>query len=422
MSFEAETIRAQIDRLVRSKAFETSEVHRHLLQYLAEKTLAGEADRLKEYVIGLEAFGKPPSYDPKRDSIVRLQVSRLRQKISTYYQTEAAGDPIRISVPKGSFGLEFEPVQLDVAPTPSLGWFTRPRALALCVALAVAILWAAIATVSAFRLTRQTAAITNRWTPELQSIWAPFLESNRPVLLCLGTPLFVRFPSFGFFRDPKTNDWQEIDKSDRIATERKALGDKDIQPAYTFTGVGEASAAVLVSSLLATRRRDLQLTRSNILSWQQMVDDDVVFLGPPKFNFQLQTASTAQDIVVEPEGIRNLKPQPGEPLFLPDRIVPGKQSEGETHALISLIPGLSGAGDLLVIAGNASADTFAAAEWLTEPWHAAELVRRLSGPSGRLPRYYEVVIKVAFHQGIPVQSSYVMHHVLKEPAQAGGKR
>ena len=59
---------------MRSKTFETSEVHRRLLHYLAEKTFSGEADRLKEYVIGLEAFSKPSTYDPKRDSIVRLQV------------------------------------------------------------------------------------------------------------------------------------------------------------------------------------------------------------------------------------------------------------------------------------------------------------------------------------------------------------
>src|SRR6202041_1276054 len=91
------------------KTFETSEVHRKLLQYLAEKSLNGEADRLKEYTIGLEAFGKPPTYDPKHDSIVRLQVGRLRQKLATYYQSEAAGDRVVVNLPKGAFKLNFEP-------------------------------------------------------------------------------------------------------------------------------------------------------------------------------------------------------------------------------------------------------------------------------------------------------------------------
>src|ERR1044071_10002506 len=96
MEIAAEEIRAQVERMVRSKVFETSEVHRRLLLYLADKTIAGEADRLKEYTIGLEAFGKPPTYDPRQDSIVRLQIGRLRQKLAVYYQSEANGDPLPI--------------------------------------------------------------------------------------------------------------------------------------------------------------------------------------------------------------------------------------------------------------------------------------------------------------------------------------
>ena len=84
MRLEAESVRAQVERLLRSKIFEASEAHRRLLQYLAEKTIEGSADRLKEYTVGLEALGKPESYDPRQDSIVRHQVGRLRQKLLAY--------------------------------------------------------------------------------------------------------------------------------------------------------------------------------------------------------------------------------------------------------------------------------------------------------------------------------------------------
>jgi hypothetical protein len=140
------------------------------------------------------------------------------------------------------------------------------------------------------------------------------------------------------------------------------------------------------------------------------VDEDVIFVGPPKFNLQLQAAAMKQDIVITPDGIRNLKPRPGEPEFLQDHFETGKSSEGVTHALISRSPGLSGVGELLVIAGNASPDTFAAAEWVTQPQRARELVKHLRVPTGEIPRYFQVVIKVAFKQGIPVESTYVYHH------------
>jgi hypothetical protein len=406
---DPDEIHAQVNRLVHSKTFETSEVHRKLLQYLAEKAIHGEADRLKEYTIGLEAFGKPATYDPKHDSIVRLQVGRLRQKLTAYYQAEGPGDSLVVNLPKGGFKLNFEVTPLPVAAPAA----NQPRQRILYGIAAIAVLWAVVATVGYVRLRSRAAPILAAWNSPLEELWAPFFNTERPLLVCLGTPLFVRIPEVGFFRDPKVNDWPAAGKSERFDRFLDAAARaKEVLPAYTFTGIGEASAAVLISKLLAVRKREVLLTRSNLLSWQQIVDDDVVFVGPPKFNPQLQTAALTQDLVIEPEGIRNRMPAPGEPPFLQDKIVPGKPSEGETHALITMMTGPSGAGHLLMIAGNASPDTMAAAEWLTDPRRATELVNRLL-TNGELPPYFQVVLKVSFKQGIPLESSYVFHHVLK---------
>lgn len=416
MAGDEENVRAEVDRLIHSKTFETSEVHRRLLQYLADKTLSGEADRLKEYTIGLEAFSKPPEYDPRRDSIVRLQVGRLRQKLAAYYASEANGTPgLMIRLPKGAFKLEFGPRQPhDSGQRRWTAWertapWIRPTAAAVLLA------WAAAATVGYFHERRANAIAAARWTPELEALWQPFLESNRSLLVCLGAPLFVRFPNFGFFRDPRTNDWSEVESSARIQSMRRALENPEIRPAYSFTGAGEASAAFVFGELLSSRKRELLFTRSNLLSWQQVAAHDVIFIGPPKFNPQLQAAVLAGDIVVEADGIRNLKPRPGEPAFLQDHIIQGN-SEGQTHALISRVSGLQGQGIVLCIEGNANPDTLAAAQWLTQPIRARELAARLRGPSGEIPRHFQAVLRVEFKQGIPVGSSYVFHHVLNASA------
>jgi len=418
MGLDQEAIRGQVERLLQSKTFETSEAHRRLLQYLTEETLAGKADRLKEYTVGIEAFGKPASYDPRQDSIVRLQVGRVRQKLLAYYETEGAEDPVHVGLPKGGFKLSFEPGPRGRNGGAALSVHHRKIIASLAVALVLAIAWAAFSTVSLIGLRRQVAPAAERWSPELEKIWAPFLQSDRPMLVCLGAPLFVRIPSLGFFRDPKANDWDEAMKSERMATVRKMLTDSQWLPSYNFTGVGEASGAFMLAQVLSPRKRDILLTRSNLLSWQEIADNDIVFLGPPKFNLQLQGAPLAQEIVIEPDGVRNLKPQKGEPEYLEDRFLAGKQNDGETHAVISRMPGSSGVGEFMAISGNASADTLAAAQWLTQPWRAAELVKRLGGDSGNLPRYYQVVLKVTFKHGVPVQSSYVFHHVLHKPEAA----
>src|ERR1700690_2927204 len=119
MVAEAEIHQAQVRRILQSKAFRTSEVHRNLLNYLAEKSLSGEAGSLKEYTVGLEVFQKPESYDPRQESVVRMHMARLRQKLAEYYRTEGVDDPIIVDLPKGAFKVTFEPRAVVAEPEPS---------------------------------------------------------------------------------------------------------------------------------------------------------------------------------------------------------------------------------------------------------------------------------------------------------------
>ena len=109
MVLEAEAIRAQVERILQNKNLRLSEVQRRLFSYLADKSLSGEADELKEYTLGLDAFGKPPSYDPRQESVVRMHVARLRQKLADYYRIEGVNDPILVDLPKGGFKVTFLP-------------------------------------------------------------------------------------------------------------------------------------------------------------------------------------------------------------------------------------------------------------------------------------------------------------------------
>src|SRR5207244_9870000 len=124
MVLEQEATLAQIQRIVQSKAFRTSEVHRNLLNYLAEKSLAGASDSLKEYTVGLDVFAKPESYDPRQESTVRMHVARLRQKLAEYYRTEGVEDSILVDLPKGGFKLTFE-VRPEILPEPTIADLSR---------------------------------------------------------------------------------------------------------------------------------------------------------------------------------------------------------------------------------------------------------------------------------------------------------
>lgn len=80
-----------------------------LLRFLVERTLDGRADEIKEYVLGVEVFDRGGGYDPRLDSIVRVEVRRLRSKLDEYYLADGAADPVRIRIPRGSYVPEFAP-------------------------------------------------------------------------------------------------------------------------------------------------------------------------------------------------------------------------------------------------------------------------------------------------------------------------
>jgi adenylate cyclase len=98
-----EEVRAQLQRILDSPAFEASERRRRFLRYIVEEGLAGRADRLKGYAIATAVFDRDDSFDPQTDPVVRLEARRLRRALERYYLTAGRDDPIRIEIPKGGY-------------------------------------------------------------------------------------------------------------------------------------------------------------------------------------------------------------------------------------------------------------------------------------------------------------------------------
>ncbi len=98
-----ETIRAHIRKIITSRVLTRSERLARFLEFTIEETLAGHADQLKEFVIGMEVFDRRDNYDPRLDPIVRVEARRLRSKLAKYYECEGCDDAIRIDFPKGGY-------------------------------------------------------------------------------------------------------------------------------------------------------------------------------------------------------------------------------------------------------------------------------------------------------------------------------
>jgi tetratricopeptide (TPR) repeat protein len=104
----APEVRAELDQILRSRVFIQSHRIRRFLQFIVEESLLGQPHRLKEYPIGLEVFDRREAFDPRVDSIVRVEARRLRNKLEEYYRTDGRDDHVRILLRKGSYMPVFE--------------------------------------------------------------------------------------------------------------------------------------------------------------------------------------------------------------------------------------------------------------------------------------------------------------------------
>ncbi len=98
-----EEVRAELGAILTSKIFIRSERLCRFLRLTVERVLAGEADQIKEYLIGREVFDRDQRYDPRIDSIVRVEARRMRGKLHEYYQERGATDPVVIEICHGSY-------------------------------------------------------------------------------------------------------------------------------------------------------------------------------------------------------------------------------------------------------------------------------------------------------------------------------
>lgn len=109
-------VRQQLSRILSSKTFSQVERLKRFVSFIVGETMGGKGGDLKEYVIGVQVFGKEPSFDPRTDPIVRVQARRLRTRLARYYRDEGNADELIIDLPKGGYAPVFR-VRDDAAAT-----------------------------------------------------------------------------------------------------------------------------------------------------------------------------------------------------------------------------------------------------------------------------------------------------------------
>jgi tetratricopeptide (TPR) repeat protein len=102
-AISAAEIRTELQKVLASAELVRCPQLQRFLNFVVEEELAGRGDQLKEYVLGVGVFGRPADFDPRIDSLVRVEARRLRAAVEKYYADQGRGDPIIIRLQKGAY-------------------------------------------------------------------------------------------------------------------------------------------------------------------------------------------------------------------------------------------------------------------------------------------------------------------------------
>ncbi len=417
-----EQIREQLERLLASEAFQRASSLGDFLRFITEKAIEGREDEVKESTIGVEVFHRRTDFDGRTDNVVRVQAHRLRRRLLEYYSGEGTNDTILIEIPKGHYiphfsirptkkstsreksgsGNSIPEVSKPAPLAPQTGsarkrWAFVPVPVALGLALAGAVL--GYFTHSLFPppfgvAEREASGEMDRF---LSAIWEPFYTAPSPPLVAFTNPVFLTTEAGDLLRytGPQSGATGSYVS---VGPELEPFVNSDLLPmagplSYNgnHTGVGEVEAVYNLTRLFQSVGARLEIRPSRLVGLDDLKQNNVIFLGSPWGNEMLEYLGDRHQFRFGDQGIVNEHPRPGEQdVYSAVRNEETGVRESE-HALISVLPGLTPATKIVILAGIWTEGTLAAAQFATSVEGARKLTQYFGG---ELPQHFQAVLRI----------------------------
>jgi hypothetical protein len=367
---EPAAVRAQLERIVSSVPFRNSKRYPALLRYVVEQTLAGAAADLKERNIGVDVFGREPSYDLGLDPIVRITAGEVRKRLAQYYQEHQ--DELRIEIPLGSYQPEFLPQDRLPAvvslPTPALpipdaeAPQARSKVMLLgalgCLALVgLSLLWV---------LNRPSA---------FDLFWRPVISRGNPVLLCVG----------------------------RAGTQGQTNSDpENIDRNYRQIAWWDAETLARLAGTIEAKGGSLHLLREDRATFNDFQQSPAVLIGAFNDQWTLELMQKMRYTFQKSDRVHWIADR-DRPAFQDWKVdlnktdSQGKLDIGQDYAIISRIADPRTGSITVTVAGLWGYGTLAAGRFLTDPKYLDQLARE--APAGWYRQNMEIVIGTEVIQG-----------------------
>ena len=416
--------REELRRVLQSEHFAKAPKKRRFLEFVTEQTLLGNGEKLNEFLIGMEVYGRGSDFNPQENPIVRVQAHEIRRVLRQYYEEEGKTSWLRIELPLGHYvpvfsrGAAEEEATLDpqgtregLAPRKSDKLY---RFLILGLAVACAIL-ATLLVRERSRTERASEAQHTllRLPEELEWFWKPFLPPADPPIIVIPNHPLLRAAHDGDSAETLANS-HEIPKS-ALPEFRDTVHFRELKrflfvPNTTdFTAVGETMGLLNLFQLFAGVGQKCILKQSRLISFEEIKRGNAILLGGNQ--------SWSGRVFLNPEGFRfqagvilNDKARPGEkPVYKPE-FDPVTNNLTRDYALVLMLPHERKENRILLIYGIYTQGSQAAIEYLTSAERMPELRKALIAlePDRKTPaKYFQVVLETTVENYVPGKASLV---------------
>lgn len=422
-----------VQRVAASQFFAKGPKLRAFLLYVCENSLLGKPENLSTQLIGTRVFGRDPDFIPSEDNIVRVEARELRKRLAAFFAAEGTEEPTIIEIPKGSYTPVFRPRETSLselalpsgtpesaeknnaASNPGTRWVVPLLGSALALSLAI-IAWQTLSSPFDREQTVFLAGLHEPATPPFDfSIYHDLLggigmNSRRDALLVLSNPRIMTYAVSNSNSDSTDTSTISIPVPKDFKTLlNPALKEKDRNRPFLFlhmtregyTGVGEAIAAFHLGRLMNLLGRRVRLTEGRFLNWDHVTKQDLILLGGPHSNDWSYEKDAQSNFSIASNSVVNAKPLAGEQAIY-------SSDQSTDYALIQKLTTPYNF-EVLLLAGISNAGTAAAGEFMADPEKMKTVYNglRRDAPGRNFPANWEILLKVAVRDGVPLEASVV---------------
>jgi hypothetical protein len=404
-----------VEEVLQSECFKRATTLRSLLVYLWRN----RGKDVSEYAIAVDALGRNPDFESKIDASVRVQISRLRQFLTKYYESEGRQSTSRLSIPLGTHEIQlietkakedrlenYAQVDNAIVPLPVVaelprgrGRFLLPVLTAIIVVLVVCIgflLWPSVHQDS------KGGAVA---TQELPQFWKAFMDNGKSTRIVLPTPVFFTWDGPGrdnslMFRDTSVKDFANSDKSAQLADLQKRWGKAAHWQNYTVAS--DTFASLRLARFLDSYGIQTSISSAPELPHGIMEHENIVTFGTASSlaPFQSDMDRLSFKLVPHERYIMDKRLPPGSAGMFPALVESASRSV--VPGIVALLPRGSSGSRILIVQ---SIQTTALISYLTSEAGMHEIMRAQAEQGGS--PFFEAVVLSEVNAGIPIQSRLV---------------